>query len=293
MHLREKRGASQRRACPLVGQHRSTQRYATGVPDDEPRLMEDMQRLARRHPRYGYRRIHQLLLREGWRLNHKRVQRLWRREGMRVPLKRRKRRSLGTSANSCTRRRAERKDHVWTYDFMFDRTEDGRQLKILTVVDEFTRESLCVHVDRSITGVGVIEQLSAVMAKRGTPDHIRSDNGPEFIAVAVRRWLHALGSSTLFVEPGAPWENAYAETFNGKFRDELLNGELFVGLDEARYLAERFRQEYNTHRPHSSLGYRTPAEFAASCAPSGTATLRLRERSSRGATPLMTETPSS
>lgn len=239
-----------------------------------------MRRLASEHPRYGYRRIHSLLLREGWKVNRKRVQRLWRREGMRVPRKRRKRWRLGSSANSCTRRRAERANHVWTYDFVFDRLEDGRQVKILTLVDEFTRECLGLHVARSITAKDVIEQLARLVIERAAPEHIRSDNGPEFIAAEIRAWIKKVGSSTLFIEPGAPWENAYIESFNSKLRDELLSCELFTSFAETRYLAERYRVEYNTRRPHSSLDYQTPAEFAASCSPSDSASLRLRAHSS-------------
>lgn len=272
---------SERRACRLVGQHRTTQRRETLIPHDEPRLLGNMRRLSARHPRFGYRRIHRLLLREGWRLNHKRVQRLWRREGMRVPRKRVKRRPPGNSANSCILRKAERRDHVWTYDFLFERTEDGRQVKILAVVDEYTRECLCTNVARSITGEDVIGVLASIMVERGVPAHIRSDNGPEFIARVVRSWLSSIGTRTLFIQPGSPWENAYIESFNSRLRDELLNGELFLGLEEARYLIERWRVDYNTARPHSSLAYQTPAEFAAGCAPSDSASLRLRAPSSR------------
>ena len=198
-----------------------------------------------------------------------------------MPRKRIKRRSLGDSANSCIRHRAEFKNHVWTYDFVFDRTEDGRQVKILTVVDEYTRESVATHVARSIKATDVIDVLAKVMLERGTPRNIRSDNGPEFIAEAVTKWLGSIGTNTLFVEPGAPWENGYIESFNGRLRDELLNGELFLGLAEARYLVEAWRVEYNTHRPYSALNYRTPMEFSACCSPSDSASLRLRANSTR------------
>jgi len=281
VHATQDPCVSERRACRLAGQHRTTQRLEMLVPHDEPGLLGDMRRLSARHPRFGYRRIHRLLLREGWRVNHKRVQRLWRREGMRVPRKRVKRRSPGNSANSCIQRKAERRDHVWTYDFLFERTEDGRQVKILAVVDEYTRECLCTHVARSITGEDVIGVLASIMVERGVPAHIRSDNGPEFIAGAVRSWLASIGTRTLFIQPGSPWENGYIESFNSRLRDELLNGELFLGLEEARYLIERWRTGYNTERQHSSLGYQTPAEFAAGCAPSDSATLRLRAPSPR------------
>jgi putative transposase len=278
-HIVRDHGLSERSACRLVGQHRTTQRRARPVPRDEPVLLGDMRRLAREHPRFGYRRIHRLLLREGWRVNHKRVQRLWRREGMRVPRKRMKRRAPGHSGNSCILRRAEARDHVWTYDFLFERTEDGRRVKILAIVDEYTRECLCLHAARSITSENVIGVLAAIMVERGVPAHIRSDNGPEFTAAAVRSWLKSIDARTLFIRPGSPWENAYIESFNSRLRDELLNGELFIGLAEARYLVERWRVNYNTARPHSSLDYLTPAEFAAGCAPSDSASLRLRARS--------------
>ncbi|MFT7486021.1 MAG: putative transposase [Candidatus Paceibacteria bacterium] len=286
---------SERRACTLTWQARSTQRRTIRQPEDEPRLLKDMRRLSGSLPRFGYRRIHRMLIREGWRVNRKRVQRLWRREGMRVPRKRRKRRSTGDSGNSCVQHRAEFKNHVWTYDFVFDRTEDGRQLKILTVVDEYTRESLCTHVARSIKADGVIEALAKIMAERGSPMHLRSDNGPEFVAIAVTRWLESVGTGTLFVEPGSPWENGYIESFNSRLRDELLNGELFVGLAEARYLIEGWRVLYNTEPPHSSLDYQTPVEFAACCSPSGSASLRLRANSTRSclaaASAVSTSTP--
>ena len=240
-----------------------------------------MRTLAVRHPRYGYRRIRALLIREGWALSLGRMQRLWRQEGLRVARKSRKRRRLGIAANGCTRLKAERRNHVWSYDFVMDRTEDTRRLKILTIVDEYTRENLCLHFARNITAADVIDQLAVLIKERGAPDHIRSDNGPEFIAFELRAWLISVGSSTLFIEPGSPWQNAYIESFNGKLRDELLNLEIFTTLVEARYLADSWRSEYNQFRPHSSLGQRTPAEFAATCTTSGIASLSLRPRRSR------------
>jgi putative transposase len=246
-------------------------------------LVSELRALARQHPRFGYRRIHQLLLKLGWSVNRKRVHRLWKQEGLRVPQTRRKRRRLGDSANGCIRRRAQRINHVWTYDFVHDRTEDGRRLKILTIVDEYSRECLNNSAARSITAEGVIATLAALIAERGPPGFLRSDNGPEFIAEAVRCWLQQNGIQTLFIEPGAPWENAYIESFNGKLSDELLDNELFYTLEEANFLLDQYREHYNHERPHSSLGYRTPSEFAASCAPSGSATLRLRAHSSGGA----------
>lgn len=246
------------------------------MASDEPQLLAEILELSRANPRYGYRRIHRLLLRAGWQINRKRVQRLWRREGLRVPRKSRKRRRLGDSSQSCIRRRAERPNHVWSYDFVFDRTEDGRQVKVLALVDEYTRECLCLHASRSITSADVIGLLASVMIDRGAPEHLRSDNGPEFIAHAVKAWLHSVGTTTLFVEPGAPWENGYIESFNSRLRDELLNGEIFVSLAEARYMLERFARAYNTERPHSSLKYMTPSEAAPCSAPSDSASLRLQ-----------------
>lgn len=256
---------SERRACRVTGQHRSTQRYAPRVASDERELVREMKAQAAKHPRFGYRRVAALLRAEQWDVNDKRVHRLWRREGLKVPVRQRKRRRLGHSANACTRRRAERMNQVWTYDFVLDRTEDGKRLKLLTVVDEYTRECLAIEVARSITAEVVIATLERIVAERGPPESIRSDNGPEFIAAAVRRWMATQRTRPLFIAPGSPWENAYCETFNGKLQDELLQGELFTSLIEARWLIERWRRAYNEERPHSSLAYQTPARFAASC----------------------------
>jgi putative transposase len=213
--------------------------------------------------RYGYRRITALLRNEGWRVNHKRVWRIWRQAGLKVPQRQPKRGRLWLNDGSCVRLRPEHRNHVWTYDFVFDRTHNGRALKMLTVVDEYSRESLAIEVDRRLTSKGVIRVLAKLMLKHGIPGHIRSDNGPEFVAKVVRDWLHRLGVETLFIEPGSPWENGYIESFNGKLRDELLNGEIFYTLPEARVLIEMWRRHYNQVRPHSSLGYRPPAPEAA------------------------------
>ena len=215
--------------------------------------------MARQYGRYGYRRITALLRREGWQVNHKRVERLWRREGLKVPQKQPKRGRLWLNDGSCIRRRPEYRSHVWSYDFVADRTHDGRALKMLTIVDEYTRECLAIKVARRLRSLDVIETLSDLFIQRGAPANIRSDNGPEFTAELVREWLAGLGVQTLFIEPGSPWENGYVESFNGKFRDELLEREIFYTLKEARVLIECWRQEYNTVRPHSSLGYRPPA----------------------------------
>ena len=277
-HLKSTFDVSERRACRVTGQQRSTQRYEVEVPKEEKQLVSDMRRLSRRHPRYGQRRIHALLRKEGWKVNLKRIHRLWREERLQVPVRRRKRRRLGHSANSCQRRPATARNEVWCYDFVFDRTEDGRRLKFLTVVDEFTREALAVWVARSITAQDVVDVLMGLMAERGAPKYLRSDNGPEFIAKRVVEWLEEMHVGTLFIEPGSPWENAYGESFNGRLEDELLGSEIFTTLAEARWLAESWRREYNTERPHSSLGYLTPEEFAAACVASNSATLRSKRR---------------
>lgn len=256
-------GVSERRACRALGQPRSTQRYVGSERERDEALLLRIRELAREHPRYGYRRITALLRREGWSVNRKRVHRLWRREGLKVPQIQRKRRRLGHSENSCTRRRSERPDHVWSYDFIYDQTADGRQLKILPIVDEFTRECLTIEVERGMDAEGVVSTLEYLFEIRGEPEHIRSDNGSEFIAEAVKSWLARRGSKTLYIEPGSPWENAYSETFNSRLRDELLDREMFETLKEAKVIIEDHRLEYNHCRPHSSLGYRTPAEFAA------------------------------
>ena len=223
--------------------------------------MKAMLELVKQHPRYGYRRITRLLRRDGWDVNPKRIYRLWRREGLRVPQKQRKRRRLGSSVNGVVRRRADRPNHVWCYDFVKDQSTDGRPLKFLPIEDEFTRECLALEVDRSIKAADVIDVLKFLFEVRGAPEFIRSDNGPEFIAHAIRRWLSDSKVATLYIEPGAPWENAYIESFNSRFRDELLDRELFTSLPEAKYLAEEYRLEYNHRRPHSSLDYLTPSEF--------------------------------
>jgi len=256
-------GVSERRACKVIQQHRSTQRRSREVADDEKRLTGDIHEVKRRWPRFGYRRITAVLRQDGWRVNAKRVHRICRAEGLQVRRIQRKRRRLGTLDGGVTRLHATHANHVWAYDFVHDRTEDGRRLKILTVVDEFTRECLAIEVARSITSGRLIELLGELALLRGVPRHIRSDNGPEFIARAVRAWLGEHGSQATFIEPGSPWENAYCESFNGKLRDELLDAELFTSLAEARHLITRYRLDDNHRRPHSSLGYLTPAAFAA------------------------------
>jgi putative transposase len=256
---------SERRACRVLDQPRTSQRYQAKPLDDEAALVKRILELVREHPRYGYRFITAKLRQEGWNVNAKRVYRLWRREGLKVPQKKRKRRRLGTSENACHRRRAEHRDHVWCWDFIFDRTTGGSQLKWLSIEDEYTRESLALKVDRSITSEDVIDTLAELFAMRGVPGHIRSDNGPEFIALAIQRWLAQLQVETLYIEPGAPWENGYAESFHSRFRDECLATEEFENRDEARRITATWREDYNHYRPHSSLGYVPPIEFAARC----------------------------
>mgnify|MGYP001972101204 CR=1 FL=1 len=252
-------GVSERRACKVLKQPRASQRYLPMVRDDETPLTQRIIELACMYGRYGYRRISALLGREGWRVNHKRVERIWRREGLKVPKKQPKRGRLWLNDGSCVRLRAEHRDHVWSYDFVQARTHDGRSFRMLTVIDEHTRECLAIDVARQLKSDDVLERLAWLMATRGVPGHIRSDNGAEFTAKAVRGWLKRVGVKTLFIEPGSPWENGYIESFNGKLRDELLNGEIFTTLHEAKVLIARWREHYNGVRPHSSLGYRSPA----------------------------------
>jgi len=229
------------------------------VKGEEERLVERIIELATQYGRYGYRRITAILRKEGWRVNHKRVERIWRQEGLKVPKKQSKRRRLWLNDGSCIRLRSEHKDHVWSYDFVMARTSDGRAFRMLNIIDEYTRECLAILVKRRITSQDVIDQLFELFIFRGIPQHIRSDNGPEFTAKAIRRWLSRVDVKTLFIEPGSPWENGYIESFNGKLRDELLNREIFTTLTEAKVLIEQWRREYNQVRPHSSLGYRPPA----------------------------------
>jgi putative transposase len=260
-HLWGAFGVSERPACRVLGQPRSTQRRVPVARADEPRLVMRMLELARAHPRFGYRRVAALLRREGWRVNRKRVYRLWCRQGLKVPQRRRKRRRLGHSRNGCARRRPRHRGDVWAWDFIHDRTEDGRPLKWLSVVDEYTRECVVLEVRRSLTAPAVIDLLRAAVGERGWPRHIRSDNGPEFITDAIREWLGPSGVRTLYVAPGDPWENGYVESFPSRVRDERLDAELFASLAEARVLAAAWKAGYNHERPHGALGYQTPAEF--------------------------------
>ena len=250
---------TERRACRVLGQSRTTQRYQPIARDDEGPLTSAIVRLAGHYGRYGYRRITALLRAEGWHVNHKRVERIWRREGLKVPPKQPKRGRLWLNDGSCIRLRPCRPNHVWAYDFVQARTHDGKVFRMLTVIDEFTRECLAIEVARRLRHDDVLQVLTDLFTQHGPPGHIRSDNGSEFTAAAVREWLPRVGVKTLYIEPGSPWENGYNEAFNGKLRDELLNGEIFFTLREARVLIEQWRCHYNTVRPHSSLGYRPPA----------------------------------
>jgi len=261
-HVCQRLSVSERRACRVLGQPRSTQRLIPYVPDDEPLLVTRIIKLAEQYGRYGYRMITGLLRREGWKVNHKRVERLWRREGLKVPRKHPKRGRLWLNDGSCVRLRPQYRNHVWSYDFMTARTTDGRAFRILNIMDEYSRECLGILVGRRITADDVIEVLSTLFITVGIPEHIRSDNGPELTAKALREWLSGLGVNALFIEPGSPWENGYIESFNGKLRDELLDREIFTTLWEAKVLIESWRREYNEVRPHSSLGYRPPAPRA-------------------------------
>ena len=260
--MRDRFGVSERRACRALRLSRSTYRYSPIERDDEKPLIRRIIELAAAFGRYGYRRITALLRREGWRVNHKRVERIWRREGLKVPKKQPKRGRLWLNDGSCVRLRPQRRDHVWAYDFVQARTHDGRCFRMLAIIDEHTRECLAIDVARTLRSDDVLERLAWLFVTRGVPEHIRSDNGPEFTARVVRDWLKRVGVKTLFIEPGSPWENGYCESFNGKLRDELLAREIFYTLKEAKVLIERWRCEYNTIRPHSALGYRAPAPEA-------------------------------
>jgi len=263
IRVSQKLAVSERRACKVLEQARATQRRNLSPPSDEKRRTDDILALATRYGRYGYRRITALLNNvQGWKVNHKRVERIWRKEGLKVPKKQPKRSRLWLNDGSCIRLRPEYKDHVWSYDFMVDRTADGRVFKILSIIDEYTRECLAILISRKVRNQDVIDLLFRLFIFRSMPVHIRSDNGPEFTARAIRKWLARLGVKMLFIEPGSPWENGYIESFNGKLRDELLNREIFTTLEEAKVLIEQWRREYNQVRPHSARKYRPPAPEA-------------------------------
>jgi putative transposase len=250
---------SERRACVALGQYRSTQRKVPRGREDAERLTADVIELARQYGRYGYRKVAALLRQAGWLVSDGRVERIWKREGLKVPPKQPKRGRLWLTDGSCIRLRPEYPNHVWSYDFIEDRTHDGRRYRMLNVLDEFTHESLAIRVKRKFKAIDVIDVLSDLFILRGIPGHIRSDNGPEFVAKSVQDWITAVGAKTAYIEPGSPWENGYIESFNARLRDELLNGEIFYTLREAQIVIESWRRHYNTIRPHASLGYKPPA----------------------------------
>ena len=258
-HVRTKLDVSERRACAALGQHRSTQRKVPRGREDAVRLTADVIELARQYGRYGYRKVAALLRQAGWSVSDGRVERIWKREGLKVPAKQPKRGRLWLTDGSCIRVRPERPNHVWSYDFVEDRTHDGRKYRMLNVLDEFTHECLAIRINRRLKAIDVIDVLSDLFILRGIPGHIRSDNGPEFVAKAVREWIAAVGAKAAYIEPGSPWENGYIESFNARLRDELLNGEVFYSLKEAQIIIESWRRHYNTIRPHASLGYKPPA----------------------------------
>ena len=257
-HIRSVLGVSERRACKVLEQRSSTHRQEPLVRDDEQALTNDIVGLATRFGRYGYRRITALLRSAGWNVNHKRVERIWRRVGLKVPARQSRRGRLWLNDGSCVRLSPERRNHVWAYDFVQIRTIDGRAVRLLTVIDEYTGECLAIGAGRNIRSPNVIETLAELMTGRGVPEHIRSDNGPELTARAIREWLGGVGARTLYIEPRSPWENGYVGSFNGKLRDELQDREVYYTLLEVQVLTEQYRQTYNCTRPHSSLGYRPP-----------------------------------
>jgi putative transposase len=250
---------SERRICRVLGQHRSTQRYQPYGREDEEQLVADMIELARQYGSYGYRRVAVLLRDAGWQVSDSRVERLWKREGLKVPSRQPKKGRLWLNDGSCIRLRAEHRNHIWSYDFVHCRTDDGKAFRTLNILDEFSRECLAIRVKRKLNSTDVIDALTDLFILRGVPTYIRSDNGPEFIAQAVRDWIQAVGAKTAYIEPGSPWENGYIESFNARFRDELLNREIFYSLKEAQIVIEGWRKHYNTKRPHSALGYQPPA----------------------------------
>ena len=252
-------GSGGRHHFGMPGRHRRNPHKVARTADDEAALTADIIELARGYGRYGYRRIAALLRQAGWQVNRKRVERIWRREGLKVPARQPKRDRLWLADGSCVRLRPERPNQVWAYDFVEDRTRDGRKFRMLCVIDEFTREALAIKVARRLDSNHVIEVLADLCGVRGVPEHIRSDQGPEFIATALKDWIKAVGAKTAYIEKSSPWENGYVESFNGKLRDELLNVEIFNSLREAQILIESWRRHYNAVRPHSALGYRPPA----------------------------------
>jgi putative transposase len=260
--LQERFGVSERRACRVTGQHRSTQRKQPQPPrDEEQRLASRLREIAKEHPRWGWKTAHEILLRESWSINRKRTRRIWRQEGLRRPVRARKRRRLATG--QAARLRATKPNEVWAVDFQFDETSDRRRIKLCNIVDEYTREALAIRVDRTCTAENVITVIEQLVTERGTPKYLRADNSPEMIAWTLRDYCRLAGTRTAYIEPGSPWENPFVESFNGRLRDELLNIEEFACLTEAKVIIEDWRIQYNTYKPHSALDGLTPAEYAA------------------------------
>jgi transposase InsO family protein len=254
----DKLGYSQRRTCRALDVARSSIRYIPQPREDESALTGAITRLASQYGHYGYRRVHALLTAEGWQVSHSRVMRIWKLEGLKVPYKQPRRSRLWLNDGSCIRLAPKRRNHVWSWDFVFDRTRDGRTLKLMVVMDEYTRRCLAIHVARRIRAKDALDVFARLMERHGIPEHIRSDNGPEMVSEELRNWLQHMGSRTAYIAPSSPWENGYCESFNGRMRDELLNGEIFYTLKVAQVVIEDWRKHYNTKRPHSALGYRPP-----------------------------------
>jgi putative transposase len=281
--LQERQKLSERRACRIAGQNRSTQRHEPEVAPDDEALRRRLRRLSASKPRWGYRRAHGHLLTEGWRVNRKRIQRIWREEGLRVPARGRKRRRLGVStAAGAERLRATHPGHVWALDFQHDASSDGRELKFLNVVDEFTREALAICVERTIDADETVAVLERLVAERGAPENLRADNGPELTARVLREWCELGSTATAYIDPGAPWQNAWVESLNARLRDEVLDVEEFSNLAEARFLAGAWRDAYNDEHPHSALGMMSPSRFAASWQRIGEASRSVNPELSQG-----------
>ena len=259
IHARQKIGSSERQTCKAIGVSRSTQRYkAAQAKGDDDNLRLALIRLAKQYGRYGYRKIYELLRIEGWTINHKKVERLWREEGLQLPQRHKKRKRLYHKDSSVIRLRPKHPNHIWSIDFVHDKLSSGRKYKMLTVIDEYTREALCVAVAPKMGGAEVLEALYPLLLKHGKPEFIRSDNGPEFISEQFQSWLTKVGIKPIRIYPGSPWENGYNERFNGTLRREVLNAEWFISIEQARTVINRWLKQYNQIRPHQALGMRPP-----------------------------------